>query len=112
MKRGSIARRVVAVFALLMTLEVLATALVLYVQRESGGALAEADARAEILHEQTRVGRALAGMQSAQRGFVITGDPSEVEHLDEHWRTYERAAARVVPLINDPEQRERFDRVR
>jgi signal transduction histidine kinase/CheY-like chemotaxis protein/CHASE3 domain sensor protein len=111
MKRGSIARRVVAVFALLMTLEVLATALVLYVQRESGGALAEADARAEILHEQTRVGRALAAMQSAQRGFVITGDPSELQHFNEHWRRYERAAARVVRLIDDAEQRERFDRL-
>jgi signal transduction histidine kinase len=107
----SIRARVLAAFLLLITMAGLETALVLYVQREAEGALVRAQRAQQLLHDNDEIGRALAGMQAAQRGFLITGSSEELSEYDARYRHYRKITERIPPLIVDDEQRERFARI-
>jgi signal transduction histidine kinase len=107
----SIRARVLAAFLLLITMAILETALVLYVQREAERALGHAERTQQLLHDNDEIGRALAGMHSAQRGFLITGWAEELSEFDTHYENYLELAERVPSLITDPEQRARFERI-
>ena len=107
----SIRARVLAAFLLLITMAIVETALVLYMQREAEGALAHAERTLQLLHDNDEVGRALAGMHSAQRGFLITGWSEELTEFDAHYRKYRDIAQRIPSLIADDEQRARFERI-
>ncbi len=107
----SIRARVLWVFLLLTVMAALQTALVLYVQREAERALFDAERTQQLLHDNDEVGRALAGMQAAQRGFLITGSTGELSEYASQYRQLQRVAARIPALIVDEEQRGRFDRI-
>ena len=107
----SIRARVLAAFLLLITMAILETALVLYVQREAERALGHAERTQQLLHENDEIGRALAGMHSAQRGFLITGWTEELTQFDAHYKHYREIVERVPSLIEDNEQRARFERI-
>jgi signal transduction histidine kinase len=107
----TIRARVLGAFLLLITMAALETALVLYMQREAEGALLHAQRTQQLLHDNDEVGRALAGMQSAQRGFLITGSSAELAEYDAQYQQYLRTIAGIEALIEDDEQRARFARI-
>jgi signal transduction histidine kinase len=107
----SIRARVLAAFLLLITMAILEAALVLYVQREAEGALGHAERTQKLLHDNDEIGRALAGMHSAQRGFLITGWTEELSEFDAHYQKYRDIARGIPSLIEDKEQRARFERI-
>jgi signal transduction histidine kinase len=107
----SIRARVLAAFLLLITLAVLEMALVLYVQREAERALLNAERVQHLLHQNDEIGRALAGMQAAQRGFLITGSDEELGEYDAHYQHYRRIVRGIPALLEDDQQRARFDRI-
>ena len=107
----SLRARVVVVFLFLIVLGVVQGALVLYVQREASKALDHVERTQRILHEHNEIGRALATMHSAQRGFLITGADSELQQYDAQYRRYRRIAADIEPFIEDAQQRARFERI-
>ena len=108
----SIRARVLAAFLLLITLAVVEMAFVLYVHREAEGALLNAERTQHLLHQNDEIGRALSGMQSAQRGFLISGSDEELAEYDAHYQHY-RSIVRSIPpdLIEDDQQRARFERI-
>jgi signal transduction histidine kinase len=107
----SIRARVLGVFLLLIAMAALETGLVLYVQREAVGALEDAERTRRVLHDNDEIGRALAGMQSALRGFLITGAQEEVAAYKGQYQHYLRVAEGMRPLVADAEQRARFERI-
>ena len=107
----SIGGRIVWVFLLLMVMAALQTVLVRYVQREAERALFDAERTQQLLHDNDEIGRALAGMQSAQRGFLITGSNEELSEYETQYKQLRRFAARIPVLIVDEEQRARFERI-
>jgi signal transduction histidine kinase len=107
----SIRARVLAAFLLLIVMALMEAALVLYVQREAEGALARAVRTQDLLHQNDEIGRALAGMQSAQRGFLITGSHEELSEYESQYQHYRRIAQELPALIVDDEQRARFERI-
>ena len=80
----SIRARVLAAFLLLITMATVETALVLYVQREAEGALRDAERTQQLLHQNDEIGRALAGMQTPQRGIIVTGSQEELDEYEAH----------------------------
>ena len=106
---ASIRARVFAAFLTLIVMALLETLLVLYVQREAGGAQNEAARIAAILVQQGAAGRALSAMQSAQRGFIITRDPQERTDFEQQGALYDAARAVMQALIMDAQQRSRFE---
>ncbi len=90
---------------------ILEAALVLYVQREAERALVNAERTQQLLHQNDEIGRALAGMQAAQRGFLVTGSREELSEYEFQYQHYRRVARGLPSLIVDDEQRERFDRI-
>ena len=107
----SIRARVLAAFLLLIVMALLEAGLVLYVQREAEGALGHAERTQHLLHQNDEIGRALAGMQSAQRGFLITGSHEELSEYESQYQHYRRIARELPALIVDDEQRARFERI-
>jgi signal transduction histidine kinase len=108
----SIRARVVAVFLLLIIMAGFQTALVLYVQREAERALVHTERSQRLLHDNDEIGRALAGMQSAQRGYLVTGSKEELSEYAARYQHYRGVAEGMAPLILDEEQRARFERIR
>ncbi len=107
----SIRARVLGAFLLLIAMAGVETVLVLYVQREAESALLHAERTQALLHQNDEIGRALAGMQAAQRGFLITGSTEELAEYGSHYEHYRKIAAATPALIVDEEQRARFERI-
>ena len=107
----TVARRVMATFALLITIAVVEVWLVRQVNQEARRAFAEATRTLTILHEQDEARRAVVAMQAAQRGYVITGSDGELALFEQYGREYEAASGRLASLIRDPEQVARYRRL-
>jgi signal transduction histidine kinase/CheY-like chemotaxis protein/CHASE3 domain sensor protein len=103
--------KVSAAFGLLILLAIVESAFVLYVEGHSEAALAEAERTQAILRYHERATRALAAMQSADRGYVIRGTPQDTQEFERQWREYQNNASRMQRLIVDPEQRSRADQL-
>jgi PAS domain S-box-containing protein len=100
--------RVIITFVLLIALAVLEAELVRYVQREANTALDQGERIQTVLHQQDEAGRALAAMQAAQRGYLITGDRSQVTLYESESRNYQQATAILPAILVDRQQQQRF----
>jgi signal transduction histidine kinase/DNA-binding response OmpR family regulator/CHASE3 domain sensor protein len=103
--------KVTTAFGLLFMLAIVESAFVLYVESHSERALAEAERTQAVLRYHERATRALAAMQSADRGYVIRGTPQDAQEFEHQWQEYQNNASRMQPLIADPEQRRRARRL-
>jgi signal transduction histidine kinase/DNA-binding response OmpR family regulator/CHASE3 domain sensor protein len=103
--------KVSTAFGLLILLAIVESAFILYVEGHSENALAEAERTQAILRYHERAGRALAAMQSADRGYVIRGTPQDAQEFERQWQEYQNNASRMRALIGDGEQRRRAERL-
>lgn len=107
----SIRARVTAAFVLLISMALVETGFVLYVQRASQTAFSEAVRTESILSDHGALRAALLGMQAAQRGYAIALDARELTTRAEMRTDYERLLTQIRPLIRDHAQRQRLERI-
>jgi len=104
--------RVVAAFLLLITLGIIESVLVLYVQREGERARADAERAELILERADEIGRTLSAMQAAQRGFLLTRLESQLEEYEMLLEEYQRLASGMPRLLEDQRHQNEFQHVR
>lgn len=100
------------VFVTLVTMAVAAGLLGRYSYLETVGALEAAQDRQSTLLHLSRIAEHLAAMQAAQRGFVITGDPGEIDRYARESSQFDRELQAAFEGLSDPQSRTSLARAR
>lgn len=97
----SIRNRIFGVIGLVVAAAFVQTFVVIHLENQRTGINDRLFTALDQFENQTRLGRLVSDIESAQRGYLLTGSPATRAEFDQLWSLYERSITLIPQFVDD-----------